>query len=81
MIYDICGSKVYTHSFTQAVGAESVPAHSQPFLKRVDFGNSEDYAMYVRDNIQEGMIVKCCRTYEEVHEGDVGRVIKVSQQE
>ena len=23
-------------------------------------------------------MVRCCRTYEEVHEGDVGRVIKVS---
>lgn len=23
------------------------------------------------------MMVRCCRTYEEVHEGDVGRVIKV----
>ena len=33
--------------------------------------------MYVRDNIQLGMTVRCCRTYEEVHEGDVGKVIKV----
>ena len=24
------------------------------------------------------MTVKCCRTYEEVHEGDIGKVIKVS---
>lgn len=23
------------------------------------------------------MMVRCCRTYEEVHEGDIGRVIKV----
>ena len=34
--------------------------------------------MYVRDNIQVGMTVRCCRTYEEVHEGDCGKVIKVS---
>lgn len=24
------------------------------------------------------MMVRCCRTYEEVSEGDIGRVIKVS---
>ena len=24
------------------------------------------------------MTVKCCRTYEEVHDGDIGKVIKVS---
>ena len=33
--------------------------------------------MYVRDNIQLGMTVRCCQTYEEVHEGDVCKVIKV----
>ena len=33
--------------------------------------------MYVRDNIQVGMLVRCCRTYEEVYEGDVGKVVKV----
>ena len=41
--------------------------------------NNDDYAMYVRDNIQVGMMVRCCRTYEEVHEGDIGKVIKVSK--
>ena len=39
--------------------------------------SDDEYAMYVRDNIQLGMTVKCCRTYEEVHEGDIGKVIKV----
>ena len=41
--------------------------------------NNDDYAVYVRDNIQVGMMVRCCRTYEEVYEGDIGKVIKVSK--
>ena len=47
------------------------------FKKRNDFSCNDEYALYVRDHIQTGMMVKCCRTYEEVHEGDVGRVIKL----
>lgn len=48
------------------------------FKRRSDFTANDDYARYVRDNIQVGMMVRCCRTYEEVHEGDIGRIIKVS---
>ena len=33
--------------------------------------------MYVRDNIQVGMTVRCCRDYEEVQDGDIGKVVKV----
>ena len=47
------------------------------YIQRVNFISDDEYAMYVRDNIQLGMTVRCCRTYEEVHEGDVGKVIKV----
>jgi E3 ubiquitin-protein ligase HERC2 len=43
-----------------------------------DFTSMDDYAVYVRDHVQLGMMVRCCRTYEEVREGDVGKVIKVS---
>ncbi len=28
---------------------------------------------------QVGMTVRCCRTYEEVHEGDIGRVVKLDR--
>jgi len=49
------------------------------FKQRSDFPTDDDYAMYVRDNIQVGMSVKCCRSYEEVHEGDTGKVIKVGR--
>lgn len=32
-----------------------------------------------RLSTQVGMMVKCCRTYEEVYEGDVGKVIKLDR--
>ncbi|XP_076028585.1 E3 ubiquitin-protein ligase HERC2 isoform X2 [Oratosquilla oratoria] len=51
----------------------------ETFRKRVDFASNDDYAMYVSDNIAPGMTVRCCRTYEEVHEGDIGRVIRVDR--
>ncbi|XP_068720941.1 E3 ubiquitin-protein ligase HERC2-like [Montipora capricornis] len=49
------------------------------FKKRSDHSSNDEYARYVRDNIQVGMMVRCCRTYEEVHEGDIGRVIKLDR--
>lgn len=33
--------------------------------------------MYVRGLVVPGMLVKCCRDFEEVHRGDIGHVIKV----
>lgn len=47
------------------------------FKTKADFMSSDDYAVYVRDNIGLGMKVRCCQTYEEVREGDVGLVVKV----
>ena len=48
------------------------------FKKRSDLTSNDEYARYVKENITVGMMVRCCRTYEEVHEGDIGRVIKVN---
>ena len=45
--------------------------HPEIYKKRIDFVNKDDYALYVRTHVQVGMTVKCCRTYEEVHEGTV----------
>uniref|UniRef100_A0A3B3YFA5 HECT-type E3 ubiquitin transferase n=1 Tax=Poecilia mexicana TaxID=48701 RepID=A0A3B3YFA5_9TELE len=64
-------------TFSVPVGA--VVTESQTFKKRSDFQTNDDYAVYVRENIQVGMMVKCCRTYEEVYEGDVGKVIKLDR--
>uniref|UniRef100_A0A663FHC2 E3 ubiquitin-protein ligase HERC2 n=1 Tax=Aquila chrysaetos chrysaetos TaxID=223781 RepID=A0A663FHC2_AQUCH len=57
----------------------AVVTESQTYKKRADFLSNDDYAVYVRENIQVGMMVRCCRTYEEVCEGDVGKVIKLDR--
>lgn len=49
------------------------------YRKRLEFTSNDEYAMYVRDHIAPGMTVRCCRTYEEVYEGDVGRVVRVDR--
>lgn len=56
-------------------------AVSPSFNLRSDFLSNDEYALYVRDNIALGMMVRCCKTYEEVHEGDVGRVLKIDREE
>ena len=53
----------------------------QPYKTRGDFSSNNAYAMYVRNNIQAGMTIQCCKTYEEVTEGDIGEVIKVNEYE
>uniref|UniRef100_A0A8C6IVD5 HECT-type E3 ubiquitin transferase n=1 Tax=Melopsittacus undulatus TaxID=13146 RepID=A0A8C6IVD5_MELUD len=57
----------------------AVVTETQTYKKRADFLSNDDYAVYVRENIQVGMMVRCCRTYEEVCEGDVGKVIKLDR--
>ncbi|XP_041440166.1 E3 ubiquitin-protein ligase HERC2 isoform X2 [Xenopus laevis] len=64
-------------SFQMTNGA--VVTESQTYKKRADFLSNDDYAVYIRENIQVGMMVRCCRTYEEVCEGDVGKVIKMDR--
>uniref|UniRef100_A0AAY4E4J6 E3 ubiquitin-protein ligase HERC2 n=1 Tax=Denticeps clupeoides TaxID=299321 RepID=A0AAY4E4J6_9TELE len=63
----------------EPIAYKIVVTESQTFKKRSDFQSNDDYAVYVRENIQVGMMVKCCRTYEEVYEGDVGKVIKLDR--
>lgn len=36
--------------------------------------------MYVRDNVEVGMLVKCCKSYEEVQLGDIGKVVKIDKE-
>ncbi|KAK3907967.1 E3 ubiquitin-protein ligase HERC2 [Frankliniella fusca] len=60
-------------SFTHVVPAQQPPG--VVYHSRADFLNKDEYAMYVRDHIAPGMLVRCCKTYEVVYEGDVGRVI------
>lgn len=54
------------------------PCESNTTYKKVtDFASNDEYAMYVRSVIMVGMTVRCCRAYEEVMEGDIGKVVKV----
>lgn len=50
------------------------------YLQRSDFLTNDEYASYVRDNIAAGMLVRCCRSYEGVSQGDIGKVIKVDRE-
>ncbi|XP_075228227.1 E3 ubiquitin-protein ligase HERC2 isoform X3 [Lycorma delicatula] len=55
----------------------SSPSH---YNKRADFLTNDEYAVYVRDNVVPGMMVRCCKTYEEISEGEIGRVLKVDHE-
>lgn len=51
---------------------------AQPtYMKRSDFLSFDEYAIYVRDNVTAGMLVRCCKSYEEVEYGDIGQVVKI----
>ncbi|XP_033632375.1 E3 ubiquitin-protein ligase HERC2-like [Asterias rubens] len=58
---------------------QMLAAEGTPYKKRSDFLSNDEYAIYIRDNIQIGMTVRCCRTYEEVQEGDIGKVVKLDR--
>ncbi|XP_052719637.1 E3 ubiquitin-protein ligase HERC2-like [Crassostrea angulata] len=70
----------YTNITNDAPEIPPPPAATQQsYKKRADFLSNDEYAMYVRDTIQPNMSVRCCRTYEEVHEGDIGKVVKLDR--
>ncbi|KAF5273445.1 hypothetical protein FQA39_LY07462 [Lamprigera yunnana] len=50
------------------------------YMQRSDFLSKDEYAMYIRDNIEVGMLVRCCKSYEEIHIGDIGKVIKIDRE-
>lgn len=47
------------------------------FQTRDEFKSADQYALYIRGIIRPGMIVRCCRDFEEIREGDIGTVLKV----
>lgn len=58
----------------EAISSSIIPPN---YMKRSDFLSVDEYAIYVRDNLIPGMLVRCCKSYEEVEYGDVGQVIKI----
>ena len=55
--------------------ASSAPVAT--YMKRSDFLSFDEYAIYVRDNVTAGMLVRCCKSYEEVEYGDIGQIVKI----
>ncbi|XP_076824506.1 E3 ubiquitin-protein ligase HERC2-like isoform X1 [Clavelina lepadiformis] len=47
------------------------------YKKRHEFNSDDEYALYIRGQIEVGMMVCCCQTYEEVEEGDFGQVVRL----
>ncbi|KAK5650580.1 hypothetical protein RI129_001609 [Pyrocoelia pectoralis] len=66
------------HSFDDYNGDNLVC--SVTYMQRSDFLSNDEYAMYIRDNIEVGMLVRCCKSYEEVHIGDIGKVVKIDRE-
>lgn len=53
---------------------------NKTYSRRSHFLSNDEYAMYVRDNVEVGMLVRCCKDYEEVQLGDIGKVVKVDRE-
>ncbi|XP_050303138.1 E3 ubiquitin-protein ligase HERC2 [Anthonomus grandis grandis] len=53
---------------------------SYQFCRRSQFLSNDEYAMYIRDNVEVGMLVRCCKNYEEVQLGDIGKVVKIDRE-
>ena len=49
------------------------------YLSQTDFASTDDYAAYVRDHIAIGMYVRCCRSYDDLNEGDIGPVVQLDR--
>ncbi|KAK9875133.1 hypothetical protein WA026_005926 [Henosepilachna vigintioctopunctata] len=85
-------SSVYESDTESVSYADGIPAHCVPlygeegtnkpqtFCRRSQFLSNDEYAMYVRDNVEVGMLVRCCKSYEEVELGDIGKVVKIDRE-
>ncbi|CAH0559020.1 unnamed protein product [Brassicogethes aeneus] len=75
-------------SYDNAMNAQALapyaddPNNSRPqtYCRRSQFLSNDEYAMYVRDNVEVGMLVRCCKSYEEVQLGDIGKVNKIDRE-
>ncbi|XP_018562377.1 E3 ubiquitin-protein ligase HERC2 isoform X2 [Anoplophora glabripennis] len=74
-------------SYDNALGAQALTQYGdennskpQSFSRRSQFLSNDEYAMYVRDNVEVGMLVRCCKSYEEVQLGDIGKVVKIDRE-
>ncbi|XP_025832237.1 E3 ubiquitin-protein ligase HERC2 [Agrilus planipennis] len=71
---------ITSHSPAGDYNATEVIVNPINYMQRSDFLSNDEYAMYVRDNVEVGMLVRCCKSYEEVHVGDIGKIIKIDRE-
>ncbi|XP_056632300.1 E3 ubiquitin-protein ligase HERC2 isoform X1 [Diorhabda sublineata] len=80
-VYD---SETESISYDNALGAQSMNTYGdekhQSYARRSQFLSNDEYAMYVRDNAEVGMLVRCCKSYEEVQLGDIGKIVKIDRE-
>ncbi|KAJ8985747.1 hypothetical protein NQ317_014400 [Molorchus minor] len=80
-------SDTESFSYDNAIGAQALTQYGdennskpQAYYRRSQFLSNDEYAMYVRDNVEVGMLVRCCKSYEEVQLGDIGKIIKIDRE-
>lgn len=68
-----------TESMSDAVEAISLNdvLNERKFSTRDEFDSIDQYATYVRNTVEVGMVVRCCEDFEEIRKGDIGTVEKV----
>ena len=52
-------------AFQEVLSAESASSMALPvatYKRRADFSSPDEYAAYVRDHLQVGMTIRCCRS-------------------
>lgn len=61
-----------------ASGHDTCVVSQETVFKKVgDFGSNDEYARYVQEHISIGMTVRCCLTFDDLYEGDIGKVVKL----
>ncbi|XP_030756884.1 E3 ubiquitin-protein ligase HERC2 [Sitophilus oryzae] len=72
----------YDNALGQSLGVygEDNQESDTQYCRRSQFLSNDEYAMYVRDNVEVGMLVRCCKNYEEVQLGDIGKVVKIDRE-
>ncbi|CAG7818352.1 unnamed protein product [Allacma fusca] len=51
----------------------------ESFKKVSDFDSHDKYSLYVQEHITIGMTVKCCASFDDVFDGDIGKVVKLER--
>lgn len=76
------GSSIEHHSDSESISSDTIEGSSlqdlsTKYITRDDIKSADQYAMYVRGLVVPGMLVRCCRDFDEIKTGDIGTVLKV----